>query len=486
MDYLIHLSGYLAVILHATIFLSLTTRVLMQRHPPGTSLAWMLLALVLPYVGAGLYLLIGERPLGRSRGKRATELLPLLDAWVQRLPRPNPAASDGPDRWRLIHQTAQASTGLPSQIGNKLALASDSDEILAHVRDDILSASHTVLMEFYIWHPGGLADEVAEALIAAAQRGVTCCVLLDAAGSREFFKSPWPARMREAGVRLVRALPVGLLRAAFVRFDLRMHRKLIIVDGRVAWTGSLNLVDPRFFKQDAGFGEWVDAMSRIEGPVVETLAGVFLWDWGVETGLLPDGIEPNLLGAMSPPLSDGGEVQVLPSGPGFEGDGAHRLLLAALYVAQEEIVLTTPYFVPDEPLSLAIEAAALRGVKVVVVVPERVDSVLVRYASRSFFDRLLAAGVRIEQFSGGLLHTKSVVVDRSLALFGTTNLDIRSFRLNFELTLVVYDTDFAERLHELQEQYRLSAKPLDAADWNARGRTARLAENLARLVSPLL
>ncbi len=486
MDTLIHLSGYFALIAHAAIFIGLCLRVLMQRHPPGTSLAWMLLALALPYVGAGLYLLIGERPLGRRRGKRARELLPLLDDWVRRLPRQSDAADASAHRWRPIQRTSMAATGLPSQIGNRLALASDSGAILRQIGDDIQAATHTVLMEFYIWYPGGAADVVAEALIAAAQRGVSCCVLLDATGSREFFKSRWPARMRTAGVRLVSALPVGLLRAAFVRFDLRLHRKLVIVDGRIAWTGSLNLVDPRFFKQHAGVGEWVDAMSRIEGPVVATLAGVFLWDWCVETGMRPESIAPGLLAAMSPPLTDAGEIQVLPSGPGFEGDGAHRLLLAAFYVAQQEIVLTTPYFVPDEPLALAIEAAALRGVKVVVVLPERVDSMLVRYASRSLFDRLLAAGVCIEQFSGGLLHTKSVVVDRSLALFGTTNLDIRSLRLNFELTLVVYDIAFAEQLHALQEQYRLSAQPLDAARWSRRGRATRLAENLARLVSPLL
>jgi cardiolipin synthase len=486
MEHLILLSGYLAASLHIAIFIGLSIRVLMQHHPTGTSLAWILLALILPYAGAGLYLLIGERPLGRRRGRHAAQLLPLLNEWIGKLPKFENKTGNQSDLWRLIHQTAAASTGLPSQIGNRLSLVSDSAKILAAIRDDIENAKHPIRMEVYIWPPGGAADAVADALIRSAERGVACHVLLDAAGSRKFFRSPWPQRMRAAGVELVEALPVGLLRTAFVRFDLRMHRKLVIIDGQIGWTGSLNLVDPRHFKQDAGVGEWVDAMTRIEGPGVETLAGVFIWDWCVETGAPPDAIAAKLIGAMIPPLSQHGEIQVLPSEPGFEGDGAHRLLLTTLYLAQQEIVLTTPYFVPDEPLSLALEAAALRGVRVIVLVPERVDSILVRYASRSFFERLLAAGVRIEQFSGGLLHTKSVTVDGSLALFGTTNLDIRSFRLNFELTLVVYDAAFTESLRKLQEQYRRNATALDSEQWKARRTHTRLAENAARLVSPLL
>ncbi|WP_341678961.1 cardiolipin synthase [Niveibacterium sp. SC-1] len=479
-----HLLGPLAAGSHIVIVTVLVLRVLGQRHPPGTSLAWMLLAIVVPYFGAGLYLLIGERPLGRRRGRHAAELLPILQAWVRRLPEARQQADE--QSWLAIRRTAQGSIGLPALGGNQLELRSDTDAILRALIADIETARHTVLMEFYIWYPGGIADEVIDALCRAALRGVACRVLLDSAGSQHFFRSRLPRQLREAGVAVVAALPVSLVRAAFVRFDLRLHRKNVVIDGRVGWTGSMNLVDPGYFKQGAGVGQWIDAMCRLEGPAVEVLAGVFLWDWCVETGQALDMAAPGLPEVDILPRTGGGEVQVLPSGPGFEGEGAHRLLLAALYAARDEIVLTTPYFVPDEPLSMALEAAALRGVRVTVILPARVDSLLVRYASRSFFDRLLDAGVRIMRFEGGLLHTKSVTVDRELSLFGTTNLDVRSFRLNFELTLIIYDPRFTRELCALQESYLASSQQLNQQRWNARGRGVRLAENAARLVSPLL
>ena len=478
--------GSLAAFAHIAITVAFAVRALMQRHPPSTTLAWLLLIVGVPYLGAALYLLIGERQLGRRRGRHANMLLPLLVDWVRALPPEILSKQNRDARWSSIRRTAQGAAGLPSTIGNRLSLRHDSGQILRDIAADIDAAAHTVLMEFYIWHPGGNADVVGDALIRAAQRGVACRILLDAVGSGEFFRSDWPKRLRSGGVAVVETLSVGLLRAAFVRFDLRLHRKIVVVDGLVAWTGSLNLVDPRYFKKEAGVGEWVDAMARIEGPVVEMLAGVVLWDWCVETGEPLATVAPGLAEVVATPIAGGAEVQVLPSGPGFEGISAHRLLLATLYAAREEIVLTTPYFVPDEPLFLALEAAALRGVAVTVIVPAKVDSILVRHASRWSFEPLLAAGVQILQFNDGLLHTKSVTVDRSLALFGTTNLDIRSFRLNFEVTLVVYDVPFVAELRAVQDSYAQTAQPLDAAAWSRRSTRARLAESAAHLVSPLL
>lgn len=478
--------GSLAAAAHIAITAAFAVRALMQRHPPSTTLAWLLLILGVPYFGAVMYLLIGERQLGRRRGSHARALMPVLEDWVRQLPPGMLSPHDNGDRWFSIRRTAQGAAGLPSTIGNRLELRSDSSAILRAIAGDINAARHTVLMEFYIWHPGGDADLVAEALINAAARGVTCRVLLDAVGSATFFRSPWPARLRGGGVTVVETLSVGLLRAAFVRFDLRLHRKIVVIDGTMGWTGSLNLVDPGCFKQDAGVGKWVDAMARIEGPVVEMLAGIVLWDWCIETGDAIASVAPGLANAVGTRFDDGAEVQVLPSGPGFEGEGAQRLFLATLYGARDEIVLTTPYFVPDEPLFLALEAAALRGVRVTVIVPARIDSILVRHASRWFFEPLLAAGVRILQFHGGLLHTKSVTVDGSLSLFGTTNLDIRSFRLNFEVTLVVYDPHFTQALRALQAEYESGSRGVDPERWARRSTRARLAENAAHLASPLL
>jgi len=272
----------------------------------------------------------------------------------------------------------------------------------------------------------------------------------------------------------------------FVRFDLRLHRKIVVIDDAVAYTGSFNLVDPRFFKREAGVGQWVDAMTRIEGPAVFSLNAVFMWDWEIETGHnlkgLPDPAKMTINANHGPAAS----VQVVPSGPGREGDSVHQLLLMSIYAARKELSMTTPYFVPDEAITSALISAARRGVAVTLILPEKNDSRLVHYTCRSHFDELLEAGVRIFGFKGGLLHTKSAVADSEISLFGTVNLDIRSFWLDFEVTLCVYDPQFAQRLRSLQQKYIEHSVEVDPAVWQNRPATERFSENLARLCSPLL
>jgi len=260
----------------------------------------------------------------------------------------------------------------------------------------------------------------------------------------------------------------------------------VIVDDEIAYTGSFNLVDPRFFKQEAGVGQWVDAMARIQGPAVFTLNAVFMWDWEVETGrdlkALPDSAEVEVDTNQFPAAN----VQVVPSGPGRGGDSVHQLLLMSIYTARKELSMTTPYFVPDEAITSALLSAAQRGVGVRLILPEKNDSRLVHYTCRSHFDELMEAGVRIFEFKGGLLHTKSAVVDGEISLFGTVNLDIRSFWLDFEVTLCVYDPQFAERLLTVQQKYIEDSVEIDPAAWRRRPKTERFKENLARLCSPLL
>ena len=197
-------------------------------------------------------------------------------------------------------------------------------------------------------------------------------------GSARFLRSAFPERFRDSGVALVAALPVGPLQAAFVRPDVRLHRKIVVLDNRVAYTGSLNLTDPRFFKQEAGVGQWVDAMVRVEGPAVQGLEALFLWDWEMESG---DHI--HALRAQDPPRkfpSPGtAGLQVVPSGPGYKSDQILRLMLTSIYTAQRELMMTTPYFVPDDALLSALLSAAQRGVEVTIILPEKIDSVMVRY-----------------------------------------------------------------------------------------------------------
>jgi cardiolipin synthase len=291
--------------------------------------------------------------------------------------------------------------------------------------------------------------------------------------------------MRADGIDLQVALAVKPWRIPFRRIDLRLHRKIVVVDGRVAYTGSLNLVDPRFFKQGAGVGEWVDAMARAEGPIVKALRTVFLFDWGMQTGQSPS---QSLAGHRDAwPAAGGHQVaQVVMSGPGADETANLRVITHAIASARRSVVLTTPYFVADAALALALENAALRGCEVTLIVPARNDSWLVEYASRWFFEDLSDAGVRILRYTGGLLHTKSITVDESMALFGTANLDIRSLALNFELMMVIYDASFAAELLALQRRYERDSLPIVVDEWRKRPLSERLKEGFAFLAAPLL
>jgi len=281
------------------------------------------------------------------------------------------------------------------------------------------------------------------------------------------------------------SLPVGPLQLLTTRADLRNHRKIIVIDGEIAYTGSQNLVDPRFFKQDEGVGQWIDAMVRMEGPGVEALAGIFIEGWDLDTG---EGLEDLETTSDVGPVSSRGPstVQVVPSGPGFRPDAIRQLLLSAIYSARRELVITTPYFVPDDTVHTALISAAHRGVEVTIVVPSRLDSRLAYYAGRSLYDDLLSAGVRMVGFKGGLLHTKSITVDREFSVFGSVNLDMRSLWLDFEISLFVYDAEFTERVHAMQAGYMADGEVVDLAEWRKRPAIQRFVENASHLVGPLL
>ncbi len=482
------LAAAIGVLSHWAIVIALGLRVILNRPATGVALAWLLLIAAIPGAGALVYLMIGERRIGRHRTEGIRRLRldfkPIADEvikdgltrvdWSEHSP-----AAVGMDRLgrKIVHS--------PTVCGSDLQLFHDTERMLAKIARDVDAAKKSVLMEFYIWHAGGAADDVLEAVIRAAKRGVTCYLLIDALGARPWWKGDQPRRLREAGVQLREALPVGPFRSLIGRADLRLHRKIVVIDGEIAWTGSMNLVDPRYFKQDSGVGQWVDAMVRTRGNVVLPLAGVMIGDWILESGEpLSEVIEQTRIGMVQPFGS--ADVQVIPSGPGESGDCLLLMILALINSANQELVLTTPYLVPDDSMLRAVRGAAGRGVRVQLIVPERVDSFLTRYASRSYFDELLDAGVEIYLYRGGLLHTKSIVADHRNSMFGTVNLDMRSFWLNYEVALFVYDRPFAAELRQLHQSYIDDSDRLDPVTWSQRSFKNRLLEDSLRLLSPLL
>ena len=459
--------------------------VILSRRRGGrsaTALAWIVLILALPVVGLVVYLLVGEVRLGRRRIARHREIVKRVQ-----VPIPSSAASaqarsaDLPAVYRPIATLGEAVGDNLARGGNVLCLIGDTDLFIQALVEDIDAASEHCHLEFYIFLPDDSGTRVAEALIRAAARGARCRLLVDAVGSRSFLRSPLRREMEHASVRVVSALPANVLRMAFARLDLRNHRKVAIIDGCIAYTGSQNIADAEFAIKRK-FAPWVDVMVRIAGPAVRDLQRLFVEDWYLDTD---EALDKLLL--IEPPVTDDGiAVQIMCTGPNSYNDALRQLTQAAFHSAREELILTTPYFVPDEGTVIALRTAARRGVDTSLVLPARNDSPLVAAASRSFYHQLLEAGVNIFEFQKGLLHAKTMTIDRDLALVSTANLDRRSFELNFEVSVVVYDTDFASQLRFVQRSYIGDSQAIEADMWSRRPWPKVLVNNAVALVAPLL
>lgn len=446
--------------------------VVIRRHNASAALSWLALVFLLPAFGLLAYTLFGDARLPRRRIKlrraRKEALVPAerirqLAAHVVRPPAPLDLPGLG-DR--------------PAVGGNRLELLDQTVIAVDRIVAAIDAAEHHAHLLFYIYADDDTGRRVADALCRAAQRGVRCRVLADATGSFWMLRRLAP-KLREQGVEVHEALPVGLVRAFLARIDLRNHRKLVVIDGQVAFTGSQNIVDPDYGRK--GF-QWRDVLVRIEGPAVLHLQEVFCQDWYFETGeRLSD---PRVM--PMPRIAGDVPVKTVPSGPIYPTEAFVHLLVAAIHAAREQIVITSPYFIPDEPLLLALRMAAVRGVRVDLVMPERADHLIVSAAGRAYYDEMLAVGARIHLHRVGLLHTKSLTIDDTLAVIGSGNFDIRSFYLNFELNLLLWGEEVTRQVRALQWKYMKESEQLNADDWLARPAWRWFPEHAAKLLSPLL
>ena len=459
-------------------------RIVRRRLPVGVSWAWISIILFFPIAGTILYLILGEYRLGARRVRRlraADEAIRSLvghsDSRVEESKLEEPARSFALGMKSLFD--------FPLLSGNDIELLENADVCFEHMIRDVDAAKTSCDMVFFIWSDGGRADDYGRALIRAAQRGVKVRLLVDQVGSSEFIRGPMARELKAAGVTLREALPSGVFRSLLARPDLRIHRKIIVIDGSIGYTGSLNLADPVFFKRDAGVGQWVDALCRLKGPGVQSLSHVFLSDWCVETGENFLAVE-NRSEFKDIAVTRKTQMQCLPSGPAVHWSSIEEAMIMAIYAARKELVLTTPYFIPNEALLYALMSSARRGVAVTLIVPKVVDSTVIHYACRAFLQDLLEAGVRVALYRDGLLHTKSVTVDRQFSIFGSLNLDPRSLRINFEISLAIYDREFTEKLRALQETYLGKSENLDLATCQAQTKWQMFREDLARLAGPLL
>lgn len=457
--------------------------ILRPQREPASRIAWLIATITIPVGGVIAYLLLGEARISSKRRARYRAIEAHL---------PHPSTNDGVRR--ALAETAYAApfalaetvNALPPTRGNRAHLAADSDSAIGEMVADIDAAQSTVHLCFYIWLADNNGFRVKDALVRAAQRGVKVRVLADALGSRGFIRSAYWIELRNAGVDARIALPIGGLVWTLVRgrFDLRNHRKQLIVDNRVAWCGSQNLADPEF-RVKPRYAPWVDLMTRWEGPVVQDCQFIFAADWESEHG---DDISA-LLGddAERLPAADPGiAAQVVGTGPNLAYPAMTACFTSLIHAARRELVITTPYFIPDEQLICALLDAARRGVATTMILPQRNDSRIVANASRSYYEQLIGAGVDLYEFRPGLLHAKTMVIDGQVALIGSANLDRRSFELNFENNILFADEGFAREIRGRQDAYLAQSDRVVADALAKVGVPRRLWQNLLATLSPLL
>ena len=455
-------------------------RALLRPHrEPASRLAWIIAILALPIAGVILYLFLGETRISGPRRTRGKEINAAL---------PRPAGNykcgraAGGAHWAPF-ALAQTVNHLEPTIGNSARIAADSNAAIAEMVDDVDAARGTVHGCFYIWLADNNGLKLKDAFIRAAKRGVKVRLLADALGSRRLIRSTHWREMRDNGCEVRVALPVGnplwtLIRG---RVDLRNHRKSMVVDNEIAWCGSQNCADPEF-RIKPRYAPWVDIMSRWTGPVARHCQYLFVSDWNAEG----EGDITDLLTAPLPSANGSILAQVLGTGPTAEFDAMPACFSELIHSAREELVITTPYFVPDEQLLFALTSAARRCVKTVIIFPRRNDNWIVAGASRSYYKDLIDAGAEIYEFGPGLLHAKTIVVDRRVGLIGSANLDRRSFELNFENNILFENRNFAEAVRDRQDEYLAKSIMVTRADFERYGIALRLWQNLLATLSPML
>ncbi|AXL11224.1 cardiolipin synthase [Microbacterium foliorum] len=458
--------------------------VIPRNRRPTAAMAWLLAVFFIPFVGVFLFLLIGNPRLPRVRRRKQDQINEYIADTSEHL-HFGTLRPDAPSWFPPLVEMNHRLGALPISGDNGAHLISDYQESLDAMADEIRKAQDYVHIEFYILQSDASTDNFFRAMEEVAERGVHVRVLLDHWANR------WKPKYRSTIARLDRMgahwhlmLPVQPLKGRMQRPDLRNHRKLLVVDGKVAFLGSQNVTDstynlPKNIKRGL---HWVDLMVRIDGPVVLSVNAIFLSDWYSET----DEILQEIDIAHAETGSGDLDCQVVPSGPGFEVENNLRLFLGLLYAAKEKIMIVSPYFVPDEALLLAVTAAVDRGVQVELFVSEEGDQAMVYHAQRSYYEVLLKAGVRIRMYPKPyILHTKSLTIDDQVAVIGSSNMDMRSFGLNLEVSMLVRGEEFVAEMRAVEDGYRSLSRELTLDEWMQQPLRSTVLDNLARLTSAL-
>lgn len=483
-------SSWTALILALLSLISLLVKILAlgvvpRNRKPTTGLAWLMLVMLSTWLGLIAFAFFGRTNVGTKRRKQQEEANRLIAERIGDFP-DLPAGLEGPPYLGTSVHLNRALGSLPMTGGNTIEYLPNYNETMEIMAETVRAAERYVLVEFYISAWDDVTDPVLTAMAEAAERGVEVQFLFDHLGSRgipgyqDFIK-----RLDQTKIAWHPMLPLHPLKGTWRRPDLRNHRKLLVVDGRVGFMGSLNLIEAGYNKpknHESG-RHWVDLMMRVEGSMVTALESVFAIDWEKETGELRQVHLHDREAALS---AEGVCAQVLPSGPGFAMENNLRLFNTLIYGAQRRLSLTSPYFVPDESLLYAVTTAAQRGVDVELFVSEASDQFMVGHAQASYYQALLEAGIKIWLYPPpAILHSKHFTVDDDIAVIGSSNMDLRSFALNYEVITLLIGGDSVPRLREIEDSYRAVCRPLTIEEWSGRSSGAKYVDTVMRLTSAL-
>ena len=460
-----------------------------RERKPTAAMAWLLAIFLIPFVGILLFLLIGNVKLPAKRRERQREINRAIAERGDRL-HLGSDRSAWPEWFASVVEQNRVLGALPVAGGNTAELIGDYQASIDAMAADIDTARRFVHVEFYIVAFDRTTKGFFAAMEHAVQRGVTVRLLLDYIASRRVpVHDETIAELDRIGVRWSYLLPVQPFKGRYQRPDLRNHRKLVVVDGRVGYTGSQNLIDRSYDSPknlERGL-QWQELVTRATGPVVAALDAVFLSDWYAETDeqlVDEEHVRADLV--MPDPSPQALDCQVIPSGPAYDGENNLRLFLSLVASAQDRVIITSPYFVPDEAMMYAITSARFRGLDVQLFVSEIGDQGSVWHAQRSYYGELLRAGVRIWLYPGPfILHAKHLSIDDDVAVIGSSNMDIRSFALNFEVTMLVRGPSFVTQMREVEAGYRAIGRELTLEEWEKEPASATFLDGVARLTSAL-
>jgi cardiolipin synthase A/B len=431
-----------------------------------------------------IFLLIGSPFVRGRRAKVQAEANQIITERTAEIP-DLPHGADIPDGVDTLFRLNRQLTHLPCVTGVSHGLFGDSDSSIKAMAEAVNEAQSRVHVEFFITSWDDTTDVFMTALVEAVKRGVRVRLLYDDIASRGYpGLKAMNSRLTAAGIEWHEMMPIKPLKGKWRRPDLRNHRKLLVVDSQVAFMGSQNMIDSSYLlSKNIKVGRhWKDLNIKITGEIVTELEAVFAMDWYTETG--------EKLGAaldlLADPEVDPVPMQLLPSGPGYLTIPNLRLFTGLVHRAQKNLSLTSPYFVPDDSLLEAITTAAYRGVAVELFVSEQADQFMVGHAQASYYDVLLEAGVRIYLYpKPTILHAKHFTVDNIVGIIGSSNMDYRSFGLDYEITLMSTGEEFVADLQAVADEYRSVCRELTLAEWSQRPKSQRYVDNVMRLVSAL-